>query len=328
MSTMLSAPLRLSALLVLSGFLGVACSSSTDSGADGQRQLVAEVASFDLSPERTERFVVGLFANDRGEVAFGEVELSFDYLGPMSGPIDDSESETPVRVPGPVTAGFLSIPGTEQLSGDEPTFDPPWGVRGVYGTTPIRFPTAGVWEVTVEATVDGDALATSTAFEVFADSVVPGPGDPAPRSEQPLPGDPSVSQESIDSRLGFGEELPDPTLHRVTIADALDAGRPVMVTITTPVFCVSRFCGPITDELARLETQYGDSVEFVHLEVWEDFENAVLNDAAAEWVAPEGIERAAEPWVFLVDSTGTITTRWDNVASREELTAALDQIAG
>jgi hypothetical protein len=31
------------------------------------------------------------------------------------------------------------------------------------------------------------------------------------------------------------------------VADAIAAGRPVMVVGSTPVFCVSRFCGPITD---------------------------------------------------------------------------------
>lgn len=320
--------MRRGAPLILLCILGVGCSSGSDSDASAQQQLVAEVASFDLSPKRTERFVVGLFAADRGEVAFGAIDLSFDYLGSMGGPVDGSDSQPLAGSPGPVAADFLSIPGTEELTGDEPTFDPPDGARGVYGTSPIRFPIAGVWEVTVEASVDGNALTTSTVFEVFADSVVPGPGDPAPRSEQPLPGDPSVSPRSIDSRLGFDDELPDPSLHQVTIADALDAERPVMVTVTTPVFCVSRFCGPITDELVRLGTDYGDRVEFVHLEVWEDFENGVLNDAAAEWIAPEGTERAAEPWVFLIDSTGTIVARWDNVASVVELTAALDQVIG
>ncbi len=267
---------------------------------------------------------MGLFASNRGDVALGDVRLSFGYTGSTTGP----EPSTPPAAPAPTSAVFLPIPGTEQVTGDEPTFDPPQGARGVYATPPIRFPEPGVWEVTVDATVDGQALTTSTLFEVFATSVVPGPGDPAPRTVQPLPGDPSVAPESIDSRLAFDDELPDPGLHKATVADALDAGRPVMLTVTTPVFCVSRFCGPITDELARLESQYGDRVEFVHLEVWKDFEGAVLNQAAADWVAPQGTERAAEPWVFLVDASGSITHRWDNVASVHELTAALDDIVG
>ncbi len=316
--------MRRVALFLLCAALSVACGSQASPGAaDPSQQLVAAVASFDVSPERTERFIVGLFASDRGDVALGEVQLSFAYTG---GPTGEPAPSGPVAAPGSTSAMFLPIPGTEQVTGDEPTFDPPEGARGVYATTPIRFPEPGVWEVTVDATVDGQAYTTSTLFEVYATSVVPGPGDPAPRTAQPLPGDPAVEPESIDSRLGFGHELPDPGLHQMTIADALDARRPVMVTVTTPVFCVSRFCGPITDELARLEAEYGDRVEFVHLEVWKDFEGGVLNQAAADWVAPQGAERAAEPWVFLVDSTGTITARWDNVASVQELTAALDEI--
>lgn len=287
------------------------------------QQLVAAVASFDVSPERTERFIVGLFASDRGDVALGEVQLSFAHMGAATG---DTEPSAALVAPAPTSATFLPIPGSEQVTGDQPTFDPPDGARGVYATTPIRFAAPGVWKVTVDANIDGQVFTTSTLFEVYATSVVPGPGDPAPRTVQPPPGDASVAPESIDSRLGFGEALPDPGLHMTTIADALDAGRPVMVTVTTPVFCVSRFCGPITDELARLAAEYGHRVEFVHLEVWKDFEAGVLNQAAADWVAPQGTERASEPWVFLVDSTGTITSRWDNVASVQELTAALNEI--
>lgn len=315
--------MKRAALLLLCATISVACGSKAAPGADPSQQLVAAVASFDVSPARTERFIVGLFAGDRGDVALGTVQLSFAYTG---GPAGEPAPSAPVAVPAPTTAMFLPIPGTEQVTGDEPTFDPPEGARGVYATTPIRFPEPGVWEVTVDATVDGEAFTTSTLFEVYATSVVPGPGDPAPRTEQPLPGDPAVEPESVDSRLGFDDELPDPGLHQMTIADALDAGRPVMVTVTTPVFCVSRFCGPITDELARLQAEYGDQVEFVHLEVWKDFEGGVLNQAAADWVAPQGVERAAEPWVFLVDATGTIIARWDNVASVGELTAALDEL--
>lgn len=316
------------ALLVGCCAVSVACGTGAESGAGPSQELIAAVASFDVSPERTERFIVGLFARDRGDVALGDIELSFAHRDGPTGESEPSSGSDPVVAPAPTSARFLPIPGTEQVTGDEPTFAPPAGVRGVYATTPIRFPAPGVWEVTVDASVDGQVFTTSTLFEVYANSVVPGAGDAAPRTVQPLPGDPSVAPESIDSRLGFDEELPDPGLHKTTIADALDAGRPVMVTVTTPVFCVSRFCGPITDELARLETEYGDRVEFVHLEVWKDFEGGVLNQAAADWVAPQGTERAAEPWVFLVDSTGTITSRWDNVASVQELTAALDEIVG
>ncbi len=311
--------------MIAVALLGAACAGGS-SPVDQPGSLVASVASFDLSTARTERFIVGLFTDDRRDVALGTVTLDFAYLGATTA--SDSDESGGVRG-GPVSAParFLALPGTTSATGDGPTFDPPPGVRGVYGTDPIAFPVAGIWEVLVSATVDGQDLSASAAFEVLETSFVPGPGDPAPRTSQPLPGDPSAPPAAIDSRLGIADTLPDPELHRMTIADALAAGRPVIVVVATPVFCVSRFCGPITDELARLQPIYGDRVEFVHLEVWEDFESGVLNPAAAEWISPPGNERGAEPWVFLVDGSGTIVARWDNVASTAEMTEALDELA-
>ncbi len=318
--------IRLTVGLVLAAaFFGAACSGQSTPAREPGSLLVAEVASFDVSTERSERFIVGLFAIDRGDVGLGSVQFSFDYFGDLGGSSPQDFIDAVERPPD-MAAHFLPIPGSEQVEGDDPTFDPPEGARGVYGTEPIRFPQAGVWEVTVTAPVDGETLSASGVFEVFETSTVPGPGDPAPLSTQPLPGDASVQRAAIDSLLTFEDELTDPNLHRVTVADTIEAGRPLMVVVATPAFCVSQFCGPITDELSELESTYGARVEFVHLEVWQDFEARVLNPAAAEWVAPEGVQDAAEPWVFLVDETGTITARWDNVASAPELKAALQTL--
>ena len=100
----------------------------------------------------------------------------------------------------------------------------------------------------------------------------------------------------------------------------------MMVVVATPVFCVSRFCGPITDEVERLASRHGDEMEFVHLEVWKDFTANELSTYALEWIGPRDRAEAAEPWVFAVDSTGTITHRWDNVAPTAELEEAILQL--
>ena len=134
-------PRRGIALSSLCAVIAVACSSSASPGTDSAQQLVAAVASFDVSPERTERFIVGLFSRDRGDVALGEVQLSFTYSGD---PINETEQSALVVAPGPTAASFLPIPGSEEVIGDEPTFRPPEGVRGVYATMPIRFSVAGV----------------------------------------------------------------------------------------------------------------------------------------------------------------------------------------
>ncbi|MGH8986415.1 MAG: hypothetical protein ACRDY6_21450, partial [Acidimicrobiia bacterium] len=134
----------------------------------------------------------------------------------------------------------------------------------------------------------------------------------------------------LDSRARDDGFVPDPELHATTVADALAAGRPVMVVVSTPVYCVSRFCGPITDAVQQLAIEYGDRIAFVHLEVSSNFENQVVNDAAAEWITPRGgnDRDLREPWVFVVGADGIVRQRFDNVASDRELRAAADRLAG
>ncbi len=109
------------------------------------------------------------------------------------------------------------------------------------------------------------------------------------------------------------------------MADALDAGRPFLVVVSTPTFCVSRFCGPITDSVQALADRFADSeMAFIHLEVWEDFEANLVNAAAREWIEPTPETDGAEPWVFIGDADGIITHRFDNVATDAELLAATE----
>jgi hypothetical protein len=111
------------------------------------------------------------------------------------------------------------------------------------------------------------------------------------------------------------------------VNDALAAGRPVLVVVSTPVYCVSRFCGPITDAVADLADTYGDRAAFVHIEVWQDFEAKAVNPAARAWMAKDPAnQNLTEPWVFLVGADGVIMHRWDNVATVAEMTAALEAL--
>jgi hypothetical protein len=97
--------------------------------------------------------------------------------------------------------------------------------------------------------------------------------------------------------------------------------------ISTPVFCVSRFCGPITDSVAALARANAGRMNFVHIEVWRDFEGKALNKGAAEWIYLTPEAGGAEPWVFLVDGAGPPVERWDNVTNGRALRTALDAVA-
>jgi hypothetical protein len=199
----------------------------------------------------------------------------------------------------------------------------------VYAADPVNFDSPGFWGVRVKASIDGKDVAANAVFEVVAESQLPFPGQPAPRTDNPLPGAAGVDLQSIDSRAKGGAAVPDQALHSTSIASALAAGKPTVVVVSTPVYCVSQFCGPITDSVGRLAATYGDRVAFVHLEVWKDFEKKVVNPFAAEWIAPRnGVGDTKEPWVFLVGGDGIVKQRFDNVVGDDALAAAVQQLAG
>lgn len=295
----------------------VATPTTPDPFATASADLVAAPASFDLAVGDDQRFIVGLFTADRSLVLGGEVELEFYFLGDAVA----TATSPPVATS---TGLFLPVPGKEPTAElTAPTVVSPADGAGVYETT-VDFDRAGFWGVAVTAVVDGEAMQATAPFEVGAEAEIVGVGDPAPPVVNPLIGDGEPS--AIDSRArGDAPTVPDPVLHATTVADAIQAGRPLVVVVSTPTYCVSQFCGPITDTVEALQGRYGEIVDFVHLEVWQNFEDSELNEAAAAWI--QTAEGGSEPWVFAVDEDGMVANRWDNVLDREELLEFLDGIA-
>lgn len=303
-----------------------ACSSSDDTTTAAEPDdgsIVAQVASYELVADRDQRFIVGMFDEELGMLSYGAIDLTFRYLGTAQEQADEPR-------PGlSTTATFVPVPGSSDQPDAEPQFTSPSQARGVYGAEDVRFDEPGFWQVQVDFQAGGEARGAAASFEVGDESHVPVVGDPAPRTENLLPGDPTAPADAVDSRANDDDgTVPDPELHQQTVADAIAAGRPVMVVVSTPVYCVSRFCGPITDTIQQLAGEYSDEMGFVHIEVYKDFEANTVNKAAAEWIWPDQQGEPAEPWVFLVDDNGVVVERWDNVASEDSLRAAVEAVTG
>ena len=103
----------------------------------------------------------------------------------------------------------------------------------------------------------------------------------------------------------------------MTIKQALDAKRPALVIFSTPTFCVSRFCGPVTDVVEDLSKRLPEKAVYIHIEIWKDRQANAINKAAADWLFRD--DDLQEPWVFLIGADGLILERWDNVATAEEI---------
>jgi hypothetical protein len=321
---------RWAAILLGLLLLAAACSGNpepnrtTSPPTSSATALTASVASYELLSGEPNRFIVGLLANPNPEdtffVSFGIVNMAFSYLGTADAPQDPQ--------PGPQADGvFLAVPGTvpEAEAPAGPVMTSPSEGRGVYAAYDVTFDRAGFWQVEVTAEVaDTGTLSATAAFEVLQEPLVPAPGQPALETENLTLDSTDVPAEAIDSRGGGGGEIPDPELHQWTIARAIQEGRPALVVFSTPVWCISKFCGPVTDVVADLADRYADRAVFIHVEFWRDFQNQVVNQAAADWLFHN--DTLQEPWLFLIGADGIIQARWDNLFTLEEVEPMLEAL--
>ena len=293
-------------------------SASPNTGAG----IVAQVATFQLVAGRPGRLLVALLGDDNRWLSFGSVQIAFQYIGPQSSPGSAEMSAAPstgaASLP-PAMAAFLPIPGSPQRGGPKPTLTAPADGHGLYVVEPITFPAAGYWRLVASGTeTGGTAFRADAAFEVLATPVVIDVGQRALRTSNPVIGTPGVPKPAIDSRAVLDGTIPDPALHHVTIADAIAAHHPALVVFSTPVYCVSQFCGPVTDMVAELAKAYADRADFIHVEIYRDFNANQLNQAAIDWLrTPSGDLR--EPWTFLIGADGRIAASWDTVVTRDEI---------
>lgn len=348
-------PMRLGApLAAAAALLMAACTSApnpvTSSGTSAPTQLSAQVASYDLVAHEPNRVLLGVFSTD-GVVSYGSISVTFAYMGTATHP-----APTP-QGPFETTAHFVLVPAeashahegegeeadegnhdgetTTLYTDDElqaaadrpPELTEPTDAKGVYQATDVVFDDAGFWQASITVTyADGSTAEATAAFEVVDKPQYPAIGSKAPASDNLVMEDigGKVTAISVDSRAIEAGEVPDPSLHDTTVKAALAAGEPMVVVVSTPSYCQSRFCGPITDEIQALQETYGDKARFIHLELWNEFQKKAINKAASQWVYRDG--GVTEPWVFLVGSDGTISDRWSNVLDPRELAAQLDAL--
>lgn len=185
---------------------------------------------------------------------------------------------------------------------------------------PVEFPHPGPWGVAIEATLkDGTRGITSVGFLVFEAPNMPAPGEAAYLSD-------NLTKDDVEDISEIDSGVPPNDMHDIKIKDAIEAGRPLVIVFSTPAFCTSRFCGPVNEEVEALHDQFKDDVDFVHIEVWRNFNRQQMNPTAREWLIwPDGSLR--EPIVYVVDSEGTIYDRWEGPVAANIMEASVQAVA-
>ena len=115
---------------------------------------------------------------------------------------------------------------------------------------------------------------------------------------------------------------PDRALLRTSIAAALAAHEPFVVTFATPRYCESRVCGPVVDVVDHVRKQYAHTpVRFIHVEIYKNNNPSKgKNRWVQQWHLP------GEPWTFLVGRDGRIKAKFEGSLSMTELGQAIQRL--
>lgn len=294
------------------------------------------VVSSDLAVGH-ERFVVGLLDQEQAPVKDAQLHFRFFCFADDGQRLYKAESD----------ATALTITKTYTHTHPDGTVEShEAGELGAY-VAYVDFDSPGKWGVDVSGSVGSTKLDAQTVFfQVRERSESPSVGDPAPPSVQTLLQDVGGDISQIDT-----SDPPDPAMHQMTIAAALQSGRPTVVVFATPAFCVSQLCGPTKGLVDDLYARYKGLANFIHIEPYflkEAREGKglcpvpIMNlDYAAnpqpgcpQIPASELPPReqtwnlSTEPWVFIIDAKGRIAAKFEGIVSGPELEEALKPLLG
>jgi hypothetical protein len=110
-------------------------------------------------------------------------------------------------------------------------------------------------------------------------------------------------------------------MHDVDLAEVLGK-RPAVLLFATPALCQSRVCGPVVDAAEQAKREFGDRVAFIHQEVFVDND---LNKGPRPQM--EAYRLPSEPWLFVIDRNGKVSSAIEGPFSVSELEDAVRGVA-
>jgi len=318
--------------------------------ADGPASLVISPASM-VFYRGENRYSFGVFEKDRTQVPDAEVALYFARVPPgepppaippavppgatgatgstgstgatgVTGAGGESDSEDPVEPQALDQPAIGPFPAAVESLETKPAFralttsNDPDSALAVY-TAEIDFPAEGEWRIAA-LIKEGDKLTATLlpSAQVGQFTQVPTVGDPAPQMHTPTAAEVGGDLSQITTRV------PPDTQNEVDYADVLGK-KPIVLLFSTPQFCQSRVCGPVVDVAEQVKEEFGDEVEFIHMEIYNDNDpNKGVRPQVRAYNLP------SEPWLFVIDAEGTIQVALEGAFGVEELTRAVEGVTG
>jgi hypothetical protein len=319
---------RLSLVVALATALIAGCGGSDDGSGDRNRPA-PPASDFPATTGKTLEQTLST-ATGEGPVVSpaqrvlrrGENRFTFGVFTTGHEPIDDVQvaiyAAPGVGLKGPAIGPFPAKVidlSTQPAFRAKTTSDDPDAAQVAYVThLPLRQP--GPWTfgalVRKGDSLKGSLLPTPSNVGQFNP---PGVGDPAPAVHTQTAGEVTdISQ--IDTRV------PPDDMHDEDLADVLGK-KPVVLLFATPALCQSRVCGPVVDVAEQVKRDFGDRVAFIHQEIYNDNQ---INKGTRPQV--KAYDLPSEPWLFVIDRTGKISTAIEGPFSVSELQAVVGEVAG
>lgn len=293
--------------------------------ADAPAPLVVSPAAMAFHEGRN-RYPFGVFEPDRTPVSDAEVALYISKVprtrpGAKGG--EEGKGATAraqkeaLEAPaiGPFPAAIETIQTEPAFRAQTTTSDP--DAATVAYVTELPFASEGEWRLAALIREDGELTGTLLpSAEVGEYASIPRPGEKAPLIHTPTAEDAGGDLSEITTRV------PPDTQNQVDFADVVGK-KPVVLLFATPQFCQSRVCGPVVDVAEQVKEEHGEEAEFIHMEIFKE------NDPS-KGVRPQvrAYRLPTEPWLFAIDRQGTIRTAIEGAFGVEELTEAVEGIAG
>lgn len=321
---------RLAALLLLPALALAACGGSDDDGpvaAPPVPEATAAAADFpaagsksmmELSSEAPEGPIL---APTVSQLAPGTSRFAFALFDTARKQLNGASVAVYVGLPdgsgvrGPFVARSESLVVKTQFRSQQ-TANDEGAPKSVY-VADIKVPEAGTYVVMGIVRLDGRLVSTEPqSVEVQEPgSGPPAVGEQAVKMATPTRGDVAGNLEEIDTRVP-----PVDAFHRQSL-DAVLGKKPVVLLFSTPQLCQVQVCGPVYDIAYQVQSEVGDDVEFIQMEIYND------NEVAKGFRPEVGKYRLpTEPWIFVMDKAGKIVERFEGAYSVGELQRAVARV--
>lgn len=269
------------------------------------RQIGAELPAIQLG------LATSVLTPGSNRLAFGMLDQTNTFVYGKTGIYVAPRPDARARGPFPAPADPLVVEPPFRSRG---AADAAGELAAIYSAR-VELPRTGRWYVLGVTRSQGRVFGAASVVEVTRDSPIPAVGERPPRVETETAASAGGDIASIDTRV------PPSDLHETSLAEVLGE-KPVALIFATPQLCQTRVCGPVVDIAVQMEREFGDRVEFIHQEVYED------NEVSKGYRAPlEAFGLRTEPWLFTIGADGRVAARLEGSfginAFREAVEAAL-----